>query len=52
MMNEISKMLKDDLIFKLKEYRLSKDKQIIKDVNSGIKSMRLFRRKCVKLLMK
>lgn len=52
MINEISKMLKEDLILKLRNYRLLKDKQIVKDVNSDIKSMRLFRQKCVKLLMK
>lgn len=52
MINEIGKMLQEDLILKLRNYRLSKDKQIVRDVNSGIRSMRLFRQKCVKLLMK
>lgn len=52
MINEISKMLKDDLMLKLEKYRLSGSKKILLDVNSDIRSMRLFRQKCVKLLMK
>ena len=52
MLNEISKMQKDDLLFHLKIYRLVPDNKIVKIINERIKDIQDFKQRSIKLIGK